>query len=282
MTGSRQFAVTTVCPAGNRHCGAFAEVSDSLHYGLLQLGHRSQQAVNALFSDATNLVIGAHLLGADEGLPEDAILVNLEQLQGNASLPAHYLERLQRHTVWDYSAANIRELCARGARQPLHVPLGYVPELERIRHGTPDTDVLFYGSLNPRRTAVLDRLSAAGARVEKLFGVYGAERDACIARARIVLNMHFYEANVLEVVRIVYLLANRIFVVSEHGADAAETARFEGALAFCAYEHLADTCLRYLAEAQSRESIAAAGQQRMRALPQAAYLRPAVEKLFPA
>jgi hypothetical protein len=56
--------------------------------------------------------------------------------------------------------------------------------------------------------------------------VYGQARDALVARARIQLNVHYYEAKVFEVVRVSYLLANGRFVVSETGADAEEEASF--------------------------------------------------------
>lgn len=273
------FAITTVCPAGHEHIGAFAEVSDSFHHALLQLGHQSTQAVNVLFSDARNIILGANTLGPEEPLPENSILVNLEQLESNTLLPPHYFDRLLHHTVWDYSAANVRLLRSRGARNVTRVRLGYVPELTRISGKEPDIDVLFYGSLNPRRLAVLDQLSAAGARVERLFGLYGAERDAYISRSKIVLNMHFYEAKVLEVVRIFYLLANGVFVVSERGADTEESGRFEGGLAFSGYEQLGSTCLRYLGDPRSRQLIAARGQGLIRQQEQTQYLAPAIAAL---
>jgi hypothetical protein len=276
------FALITACPQGYAHAGAYAEVSDSLHFGLLQLGHHSTQAVNTLFADARNIVLGAHLLGPADELPEDVVLVNLEQLQDNPNLPDHYTDMLLRHAVWDYSAANVQLLRARGATRVTHLPLGAVPELTRIAAAPKDIDILFYGSLNPRRLAVLDRLAAAGARVEKLFGVYGAARDAFISRANIVLNMHFYDSKVLEVVRILYLLANRAFVVSERGADPLEAQRFEGGLAFCDYDQLVETCMRYLGDQPARDAIAASGQQCVASQPQAAYLRPAIAALVQA
>jgi O-methyltransferase/8-demethyl-8-(2,3-dimethoxy-alpha-L-rhamnosyl)tetracenomycin-C 4'-O-methyltransferase len=51
--------------------------------------------------------------------------------------------------------------------------------------------------------------------VEAVFGVYGAERDALIARAKVVLNMHYYDSSIFEIVRVSYLLANRKAVVAE-------------------------------------------------------------------
>ncbi len=219
------------------------------------------------------------MLGPEVPLPQNSILVNLEQLQSSTLLPPHYLARLLRHTVWDYSAANVRLLRSRGAQDVTRIPLGYVPELTRIVSAEPDIDVLFYGSLNPRRSAVLDQLSAAGARVERLFGLYGAQRDAYIARSKIVLNMHFYESKTLEVVRIFYLLANRVFVISERGADPEEAARFEGGLVFCGYEQLASNCLRYLGDPRARQLIAASGHDLIRQQAHAQYLAPAIAAL---
>ena len=43
-----------------------------------------------------------------------------------------------------------------------------------------------------------------------------------IARSKIVLNLHQYDAQVFEIVRVSYLLANRRAVVSERGANPTE------------------------------------------------------------
>ena len=77
--------------------------------------------------------------------------------------------------------------------------------------------MLFYGSLNSRRQAVLENLRLAGLKVVHLFGVYGEERDAAIANAKVVLNLHYYEDSIHELVRTSYLLANKKAVVSEAG-----------------------------------------------------------------
>src|SRR5580658_4511667 len=75
----------------------------------------------------------------------------------------------------------------RCARPPIHVPLGYVPELRRIQASkVQNIDVLFYGSLNERRSRILQALKDSGVKVHSAFGVYGKERDALIARSKIV------------------------------------------------------------------------------------------------
>jgi hypothetical protein len=112
--------------------------------------------------------------------------------------------------VWDHTLRNIEKWKAMNRlHAPSHVPLGYVPELSRIKASqAQDIDVLFYGSLNERRTAILNALKNAGLKVHTVFGVYGEQRDESIARCKVVLNIHFYETRVFEFVRIAYLLAN--------------------------------------------------------------------------
>ena len=127
--------------------------------------------------------------------------------------------------MWDYSLHNIDKWktyweTMNCAYAPVHVPLGYVPELTRIRPAPiQDIDVLFYGSLNDRRSAIIKALCDAGANVHTVFGVYGKGRDELIARSKVVLNLHFYEQKLFEIVRVSYLLANSKAVVTECSSD---------------------------------------------------------------
>ena len=57
-------------------------------------------------------------------------------------------------------------------------------------------DVLFFGLMNPRRAALLAAVTASGLAVHVLTGdtmTFGAPLDAILARAKIVLNLHFYD-----------------------------------------------------------------------------------------
>ena len=282
-----KFAVAIVSPPGYPHSAAFDEVALTLQQGLMRLGH---DAVTTRLStsgthaaDRQHIVLGAHLAPrAQLALPPGSILYNLEQIDAaSAWLTPALLDLYRRHPIWDYSAGNADRLAARGVPRPQVVPLGYVPALQRLpaAAGPQDIDVLFYGSLNDRRRRVLDGLRQAGARVEALFGVYGAARDAVIARAKIVINIHFYEAKVFEVVRVSYLLANRKVVVSERGANRAEEAGYESAVAFADYDQLVPTCLDLLADPAARARRAEAGFEVFSALPEERFLAPALAAL---
>jgi hypothetical protein len=123
--------------------------------------------------------------------------------------------------------------------------------------------VLFYGSLNDRQQAIVLGLRSRGVKAEAAFGVYGSQRDRLIARAKVVLNLHYYESKVFEAVRVSYLLANWRFVVCERGCDAAEEAEFTQGIVFADYGDLVDACVAYLGRPDERQRIAQAGFELM-------------------
>lgn len=276
----QRFAVAVVSPLGYVHSQAFAEVATSTHQALLELGHDSIVSNRLDNRRRRHIVLGAHLLPRHpQTLPADAIVFNLEQVTPGSKWFTHaYLQILARHRVWDYSDENIAALRNLGITAT-HVPIGYAPGLARIERRPEDIDVLFYGSLNERRRSVLDQLRARGLRVEAAFGLYGRERDALIARSRVVLNMHFYESKVFEIVRVSYLLANGVCVVSETGADPALEAPFAAGIAFEPYERLADRCAALVADPTMRSQIALRGRQLFRRMPMAPGLAAAVARL---
>ena len=107
-----------------------------------------------------------------------------------------YLALLRSYPVWDYSRNNSAALYRLGVRRASLVPIGYAPELTRICPLEENIDVLFYGAVNERRGRALQRMKDRGLRTVVAFGAYGAERDALIARSRIVVNIHYYESRV--------------------------------------------------------------------------------------
>ncbi len=194
------------------------------------------------------------------------------------TLPA-FFDLFSRYPTWDYSQANIERLAALGLPRPTYVPIGYVPELTRITPAPEDIDVLFYGAPYERRYAVLKDLHDRGIRVKWLSGVYGASRDAWIARSKIVLNIHYWEAKIFEITRVSYLLANRRAVVSERGADPALERDLESGVAFADYDGLVDRCVELLGDERARRELAERGYQAFSARSQADILDRALADL---
>lgn len=254
-------SVLIVTPPNYPHSEAFRELAETIHFGLLALGHSSRIVTQVEQICGKAVVLGSNLLSEFQiALPEDAILYNLEQISATSPwLTGSLIELFRRHQVWDYHPRNIEILERLGVSGVRHVPVGYVPELTRIPTEAEDTDVLFYGSVNPRRAKILDALAEEGLKIERLFGVYGARRDQAIARARIVLNLHYYDAKLFEIVRISYLLSNRKFVISERGADPAEEHEYTTGILFADYEQLVERTLEALADPIRRRNTAERG-----------------------
>jgi tetratricopeptide (TPR) repeat protein len=278
-----QFAVAIVSPPSNPTVGgAFREVAEALHYALLALGHDSVLTQRLDLHERRTIVFGAnHLVHYGLEVPENPIFYNLEQLGDDSPWMAmpEFIDLFRRYPNWDYSHANIEYLAAEGLPRPTYVPIGYVPELTRIRPAAEDIDVLFYGMLSERRYGVLKDLHDRGLRVKWLSGVLGAGRDAWIARSKIVLNVHYWEAKIFEIARVSYLLANRRVVVSERGADPTFECELESGVAFADYDELVDRCVELLGDEGARRELAERGYQAFSARDQAAIVDRALADL---
>ena len=274
-----KFAVSIIAPPNYQHSEAFREVGETIHHGLSSLGYDSVLTSLTDCPNRQHIILGSNLLPFYQTtLSAHSIFYNLEQVKLDSPwLQPALLDLFREYPVWDYSQSNIEQLTKVGITHVQHVPIGYVPQLTRIPQAYEDIDVLFFGSINERRGRIIQSLRDYGLKTEAVFGVYGHERDKLIARSKIVLNMHFYEAKVFEIVRVSYLLANRRFVVSERGCDPAEEAAFSAAVVFADYDELAKTCLDFILRPEDRKRIAAAGFDLMVQNPETVYLQSALQ-----
>jgi hypothetical protein len=212
-----KYHVTLIAPPNYIHSLAFREIALLLIYSFKSLGVDCTYKTNELDKNRINIVLGYHLAEPEQLHGFKYIPYQLEQLSEKEGwFDSNVLRVLKNaYMVWDYSAENISFLKQQGIPAKL-LPVGYHESLNVMKHDSPkDIDVLFYGCMNDRRRRILEELIALGYKVEYLFGVYGQKRDAYIARAKIVLNIHFYESQILEVVRLAYLINNKVFVLSE-------------------------------------------------------------------
>ncbi|GGL36318.1 glycosyltransferase [Nocardia jinanensis] len=282
---TEKFAVTIAPPLSYQHREAFREVAETVHYALCRAGFDSVLSDDIGIPGRRHIVFGSNTLhwwGIQ--VPDDAVLFNLEQVApGSEWITDELLALFRRHTVWDYSLRNIAALRELGIEGVHHVPIGHVPELERIPPAPErDIDVLVVGSLNEHRLAPIERLRRLGINAQAHVGLYGPARDAMYARAEIVLNTHYYPAGVFEIVRVSYLLANGIFVISENCADIDESSEFAAAVVFDDYENLVSTCLRYLSTPTQRAARIEVGREIMRSRSATEYTAAAVAALPPS
>jgi SAM-dependent methyltransferase len=256
-----RFQITIVRPLGYQHSDCFRELAETLLYGLRALGHSASIQENAFDPCATNILLGAHLLTPQQtdAIPRGSVIYNLEQI-GGANLPGTYYDLSARHQIWDYSELNIKRWAQLGcASPPVLVEVAYAPDLSRIAPAPQqDIDVLFYGSINERRQSVITKLREVGLKVTSIFGLYGKPRDELIARSKLVLNVHFYETQLFEIVRVSYLLANSKAVVTEDSPDLGD---LKDAVAVFPYDSLVEGCLSLLADKTKRKELEAAAFQ---------------------
>ena len=275
-----RYNVVLISPPGYEHAPALLDVGRLLVCSFRSLDLRCELQVNTLDKWAVNVVLGYHLLDDPSALAGHRLVIyQLEQLSDRQGWfdPTRLAVLEQADEVWDYCRANIEFLEGRGLGSLRHLPLGFHEELCTIPDAEPEIDVLFYGSINDRRRAVLEAL-APHCRLHALFGVYGQKRDDHIARSRIVLNLHYYDRQILEQVRISYLLNNRRFVLSEAAPDNP----YGDALATAPHGEVVATCLHYLAHPEERRRLAAEGYECLRRRPMAESLRVLLAEVAPS
>lgn len=221
----RMVKLHLTCFCNDKTLAAFREVAELLFHGFRHAGAQVTWAPRSMRRGALNVVIAAHRMPSQllARLLDERVILNLEQICAPGAWRradvATYRKVLQSSPVIDYSLRNLDWLRRELQVDADLVMLGQVPELERIpRAREQDIDVLFYGEITAARAEVLSALQRSGLRVVILGGapsVYGAARDAMIARSRVVLNLHQYDIHVFEQVRVNYLLINGKAVVSE-------------------------------------------------------------------
>ncbi|MBY6266395.1 hypothetical protein EI613_31525 (plasmid) [Azospirillum sp. 412522] len=287
-----------------------ADLAEILRHGLERLGHRctirsprglrlDPAAIHILF-DSTALDVAA--------LPANVVVFNHEQFgSGSTLLTPAYLASLRGRIVWDYSIRNLLWMRDHGVNPHLAawVRLGSCPALLRALPQAEEGelyDVLFYGTVNRRRLDVLRGLVAAGLKVAVLTGgfaadvpagadtdglsiappAFGERLDGWIARARVVLNMHFYDTRIVEIVRLAPLLANGRAVVAEVDPDSEIDDDLRDAVAAAPYEALVERCLQLVADGEERRRLGQRAAARFAARDAADGLRPAVEATLKA
>lgn len=188
-------------------------------------------------------------------IPEGAVVLQTENVPGQVPDPAW---RFRGHEVWDISPRNAAHY------GPTHVvPIGYHPSFERLLPAAQqDVDIVFTGCMNERRARVLQALADRGLVVQHIgVGVYGAERDAVLARARLALNILYYPDGIFPALRVAHLVSNHVPVLSERCVEGWSF------VPTCEYEDLVDVAERIVRDRVAAEDNAAFSLERFRQMP---------------
>lgn len=271
-----------VTPQNYTHSHAFDEVALGLQGAWQELGGTLPIVTEVRhFAGRSPIIYGGNLLPEEiiPHLPKDSIIINLEQVSDESTwINSRYVTILKNFPVLDYSPRNRERLASKGIEHAGLLEIGYSACLTRIASAPgKDIDVLFYGSLNQRRAEILRTLQQAGLKVAHLFNVYGSQRDAAIARSKVVINIHHYSSNVFEIVRVSYLLANRVCVLTEGDPADPDVAPFIDGLAIEPYERLIERCTQLVADDNARILLQEKALQTIAARSQAAMLKAVID-----
>ena len=247
-----KFNICLVQPENYIHSMAFLELGELIHYSLLELGYESTLSTNNIVPTFKNILIGCHLLEPSviSKLPSKTVILNTEQVYGEATpWSQNIFSWAKNFEIWDYSTRNIEKFNELEIRGVKHLKIGFQKELARLDNSKPkEIDILFYGCINDRRKYILDQLVAKGVKVKTLFGVYGKERDDWIEKSRIVLNHHFYNSHIFEVVRVFYLMTNSIAVLGEVNNTTSIDSIYKSGIYSAKYEELVSKCVEILSQ----------------------------------
>lgn len=185
----------------------------------------------------------------------------------------NYIKNLEQAiAVFDYSLINIENLNKKFAFNINYLPFNYHPvlkkkllcyqdrsiEADRLR----DIDVLFLGCLNNRRLKIKSALEKINLNIYFKDYVTLPQLYELIKRAKIVLNLHFYdEITILETSRLSLLWANQACVVTETSNDIYADNSFKDCACFSSYEDIAIKCKELVDSLDKRIEIAQKGHE---------------------
>lgn len=274
-----RFNICLVKPDNYIHSYAFLELGELLYFSLKELGHEVSFGFNNIEPSAINILIGCHLLDPSfiAQIPSSTIILNTEQVYGETDWNKPIFAWAKHFQIWDYSPKNIEKLNQLGVDRTKLFRIGFQKELARLDlSGPKDIDVLFYGSVNERRKAIIDGLEARGLKVKVLFGVYGKDRDEWIERSKVVLNHHYYESQIFEIVRVFYLLTNSVAVIGEVNDTTAIDSIYQEGIYASRYEDLISNCVELASNQVLRDQIQAKALRAISQYPQTLFTQEAL------
>ena len=168
------------------------------------------------------------------------IVVQMEQTVSSRWFNDDYYEKLQNScAIFDYSLENI-DFYQQGKYKDIYSRVYYLPVDSYPGFAATETkpekeyDVVFYGDAKSceRRRNILDELSKEF-KVKICSEVFGEDVYHEIRKAKVLLNIHYYEGALLETTRLYETLSlHTCVIVSEDSKDKGERQRLEGLVDF--------------------------------------------------
>ncbi|MGF6876461.1 DUF4915 domain-containing protein [Paraburkholderia sp. MM5477-R1] len=172
------------------------------------------------YDDVPHIVICPQIF---EHLPSFYVAFQMEQSVSSRWFTPEYFRMLENsYAIFDYSIDNVAYLQDKGLsrRQIYHLPIGYIPNYcPGLDDVEPDYDVLFYGDVNNDRRRHFIGEIEKHYHVKVINNLFGRELQEEVARAKLVINVHYYAGALLETTRIYECLSLNKLIISESSSD---------------------------------------------------------------
>ena len=200
------------------HCSYLAELMCASLKKVKIQAEIQYQMPEAGYRDVLHIVICPQMFST---LPGQYIAYQLEQSVSSRWFTEDYLARLENSlAIFDYSLRNIAFLQEKGLsyRQIYHLPVGFL-QREISVQAAEEVDVLFYGDINnDRRRSYITELNKHFS-VKIINNLFGEALYTEIAKAKVIVNIHYYEGALLETTRLYECLSQNKIIVSEKSVD---------------------------------------------------------------
>ena len=186
------------------------------------------------YSNAWHIVICPQIFST---LPQHYIAFQMEQSVSSRWFNEEYFTRLQNaRYIFDYSLSNIEFLHNNDITfgKLFYLPVGLLKNTNPtdISSTVYEYDVAFYGDPNcERRQRFLKKLQE-NFNVKVISEVFGDELHQLLKKAKVIVNIHYYEGALLETTRIYECLSLNKIVVSESATDQNEHTSLESLVDF--------------------------------------------------
>jgi uncharacterized protein (DUF2164 family) len=167
---------------------------------------------NIIPTDKLHIILFSFLLPV---LPKNYILYQLEQInKSNYITNKLYKDISKSLLIMDYSRENIskykndRDNISYQMMPIVNYIIEYVPEYSY--------DVIFFGSMNEKRKKILDYLSMQNIIVASTNNIFGENLYYHLKKAKIILNLHYYDNALLETARLNEILKFNTLIISEN------------------------------------------------------------------
>ena len=167
---------------------------------------------NILPTDKLHIILFSFILPQ---LPKNYILYQLEQINKSKYITDKlYTDIANSLVTIDYSKENISKY----KNNKENISFQMMPIQNKIIEYVPEYsyDVMFFGSMNERRQKILDYLSKQNITIASTNNIFGDNLNFHLKKAKIILNLHYYDNALLETARLNEILKFNTLIISEN------------------------------------------------------------------